>query len=102
MSGKNEKIIDFCNNYMAAPEGNKNAVGHSQGKGGKTLNDRKLSSEVRTLTLKEIKKVLKAGRSDELFNPVLLKLAGTVLPRLNEHSGPDGESINLTGLFNAE
>jgi len=43
--------------------------------------------------LKELCKVLQNGRDDELFNPVLLKLAGTVLPRLNEHSGPDGEKI---------
>ena len=30
-----------------------------------------------------------------LYKLVLLKLAGTVLPRLNEHSGPDGTPIPL-------
>ena len=31
----------------------------------------------------------------ELYKQILLKLAGTVLPRLNEVSGPDGKPIPL-------
>ena len=78
---------------MAAPEGNKNSAGHSKGKGGKSLQDREQAARVRRLALSEIEKILITGRKDKLFDPVLLKLAGTLLPRLNEHSGPDGEKL---------
>jgi len=85
---------------MSAPKENTNALGNS---GGKTLNDRKLASEVRTLSLQKIKALLempevKMKTDDyELYKAVLIKLAGTVLPRLNEHSGPDGEPLPLLG-----
>lgn len=83
---------------MAAPEGNQNAVGN---RGGKSLQDRQLAAEVRRLTLERIKQILEMPRVDmndrdrDLYEGVLLKLAGTVLPRLNEHSGPDGEPLIL-------
>lgn len=77
---------------MAAKEGNKNALGNKGGCG-KSLQDREQAAKVRRLALSEIEKVLLVGRKDKLFNPVLLKLAGTVLPRLTEHSGPDGEKL---------
>jgi hypothetical protein len=76
---------------MAAPKGNKNGAGNS---GGKTLQDRELAARVRTLALKEIESVLVHKDSDEqLYKAVLIKLAGSVLPRLNEHSGQDGDPI---------
>lgn len=83
---------------MPAPKENTNALGNS---GGKTLNDRKLAAEVRTLTLNKIKALLempevKMKADDyELYKAVLIKLSGSVLPRLNEHSGEDGQPIFL-------
>ena len=32
-------------------------------------------------------------RSSKLYEAILVKLAGTVLPRLNELSGPDGDEL---------
>lgn len=84
---------------MSAPIGNTNGVGNS---GGKTLNDRRLAAQVRTIALSKIKKLLEAeydGLTDNdkrFHDAVLLKLAGTVLPRLNEVSGEDGEPIQFT------
>jgi hypothetical protein len=70
---------------MAAAKGNQNSVGNS---GGKSLNDRKLAAKVRTLALGEIQKVLSNPSDDkDLYKAVLIKLAGTVLPRINQHSG---------------
>ena len=71
------------------------AIGNGQG--GKSMQDRKLAARVRTLTLNEIEKVLK-NRKNKLYGPVLVKLAGTVLPRLNEHTGKDGEAIEIAGV----
>jgi len=79
---------------MAGTKGNRNSVGN---KGGKSLNDRKLAAKVRTLALTEIAKVLMAPQDNpDLYKGVLLRLAGTVLPRLNEHTGEDGESLVIT------
>lgn len=71
------------------------------GRGGKTFNDRELAARVRTLTLQECEKALnkKAGK---LYEAVLLKLAGSVLPRLNEHSGPDGRPIPILNVLDHE
>lgn len=86
---------------MPAPIGNQYGVGNSGGSG-KSLNDRKLAAEVRTLTLKKIKKLLeqpdveRSSHEYELFKAVLIKLAGTVLPRLTEVTGEDGEKIVFT------
>lgn len=74
---------------MAAAKGNKNAVGNS---GGKSLNDRQLAASVRSLALKEIKTVLE-GKDAEYKKAVILKLAPTLLPRLNEHTGEDGRDL---------
>ena len=41
---------------MSAPKGNKNAIDNS---GDKTLNDRKLASEVRGLALSKIKEIFR-------------------------------------------
>lgn len=79
--------------------GNTNAVGNS---GGKTLNDRKLAAKVRTLTLKKIEAILempevKMKADDyELYKAVLIKLSGTVLPRLTEMTGEDGEKLVIS------
>jgi len=58
----------------------------------KNFNDRELAGKVRTLTLNEIMKVLKKGQG-RLYDAVLVRLAGTILPRLNELSGENGEPI---------
>lgn len=70
------------------------AKGNGTGQGGKTLNDRKLAAEVRTLTLRECMKHLKKGKG-EMYEQVLLRLASTVLPRLNEHAGANGEPLSI-------
>lgn len=64
------------------------------GQGGKTLNDRKLAAEVRTLSLNEMRRVLQ-GTDEDYKKQLILKLAATVLPRINEHSGPDGGNIPI-------
>ena len=66
--------------------------------GGQPQYRRELAGEVRDLALKEIKAILldkEAKVYTENFRAqVILKLASNVLPRVNEHSGPDGEPIN--------
>lgn len=64
------------------------------GKGGKTLNDRELAAKVRTLTLKECEKALNKKKG-KLYEAVLLKLAGSVLPRLNEVMGEGGGPLQV-------
>ena len=54
------------------------------------LGDRKLGAEVRRLTLKEIQAVL-LGDDKEYKKALILKLASTVLPRINEHTGETGD-----------
>jgi hypothetical protein len=75
---------------MAAAKGNKNAIGNS---GGKSLNDRKLAAEVRSLALGEIKAILDQDGLTEMKKAIILKLAPSLLPRLNEHTGNDGEDL---------
>lgn len=62
-----------------------------------TYYKQKLSGEVRDLTLREIKKVLTDTRhrthSKEFRQQMLLRLAGSVLPRIQEHSGLDGQPV---------
>lgn len=57
--------------------------------------DRILAQEVRSLTLKEIKAVL-IGGENEFKKALILKLAATVLPRLNEVTGEEGGAIKVT------
>ncbi len=78
---------------MAAPKGNKNGIGNS---GGKSLNDRNLAASVRSLALKEIKTILEQKGLTEMKKQIILKLAPTLLPRLNEHTGEDGNQIQVT------
>ena len=83
---------------MSAPFGNKNAIGNE---GGKTKRDRELAARVRDLALKKIADILempevKMKQDDyDLYKQILVKLAGTVLPRVNEHVGEDGGIIQL-------
>jgi len=83
---------------MAGTNGNKNAVGNS---GGKTLQDRELAAHVRSLALSEIQKVLMLGRVD-LYRAVLIKLAGSVLPKLNEHAGEGGGPIEQRIIYSPQ
>lgn len=84
---------------MAAPAGNTNAAGNS---GGKSLQDRQLAATVRKLTLDKIKALFEMPRVDmsqhdaDLHDQVLIKLAGSVLPKLTEVSGPDGDPLMFT------
>jgi hypothetical protein len=82
---------------MSAPAGNTNALGNT---GGKTLNDRKLAAEVRSLALSEIKAILKQAGMSRLKTQILLKLAPSILPRLNEHTGKDGDDLFPTPILN--
>lgn len=65
---------------------------------GKTFNDRELAAEVRTLCLEEVKKAL-LGEDEEFKKAVILRLAGSILPRLNEHSGPEGKPIPILNIL---
>lgn len=66
----------------------------AQGKGGRTLNDRVLAADVRTLSLGMIKKYLE-GEDEDFKKQLILKLAGTALPRIQEITGQDGGAINV-------
>lgn len=63
-------------------------------KGGKTLNDRVLAANVRTMSLKLIQKYLE-GEDEDFKKQLILKLASTVLPRINEHTGEEGKPIEI-------
>lgn len=69
--------------------------GSGTGQGGKTYEEREIAKRVRNLALAEIERVL-SNRKDKLYGPVLVKLAGSVLPRLNEHTGEDGGPVEVT------
>lgn len=69
----------------------------SGGQKGKSFNDRELAGEVRTLTLNEIKKAL-TGTDEDFKKQVILKLAGSILPRLNELTGENGGAIQIQGV----
>ena len=73
---------------------------------GKSHQDRELASEVRSMVLEEIKAVLEYKPSDTddgelvlhmiaLKEQLILKMSTSILPRLNELSGPDGGEIPL-------
>jgi hypothetical protein len=60
---------------------------------------RQLGAEVRDLTLKEIKKILldleHKTYTENFRGQVILRLAGNVLPRIQEISGQDGKPIKI-------
>lgn len=68
------------------------------GQGGKSFQDRELAAEVRKLTLEKSKKILKGEKPKNLYEALLIKLAGTALPRLNEHTGAEGGPIEIAGV----
>lgn len=71
------------------------------GQGGKSLNDRELAASVRTKALLDIKAVLDGENIDkwsEYKKSLLLNLSKSILPRLNEHTGKDGEAIEMKGV----
>ena len=74
------------------------AIRSGTGQGGKSMQDREQAARVRTLALNEIEKILKKPKH-KLYGAVIIKLAGTVLPRLNEHSGHDGGELPVP-IFN--
>jgi len=85
---------------MTIQDGRKNNSGTKGNAGGtKSLNDRRLSAEVRSLTLNKIKKLLEQPASERtdaeytLFSAVLLKLSGSILPKLQYHSDGEGEAL---------
>lgn len=82
---------------MAAPKGNKNGLGNS---GGKSLNDRLLAARVRSLALSEIQEILLQEGLTEMKKAVILKLAPSLLPRLNEHTGEDGKELFPIPILN--
>lgn len=65
------------------------------GKGGREFNDRVQSARVRTLALTKIEAILK-GKKTKMQELVILKLAGTVLPRLNELTGEAGGPLIIS------
>lgn len=69
-----------------------------QGSKGKQYSDRQLAGEVRDLALNEIKRAL-LGDDVEFKKAVVLRLAGSLLPRLNEVSGPDGAPIPISNVL---
>lgn len=61
---------------------------------GVALNDRELGARVRRLTLKQIEKIL-LGDDEAYKKEIIMKLAASILPRINEHSGEDGRPITI-------
>lgn len=57
-------------------------------------NDRKQGARVRRLLLNEVEKIL-TGDDEVAKKEILMKMCTTLLPRLNEHSGEDGEPIKI-------
>lgn len=64
--------------------------------------DRVLAGEVRRLALNKIKVILErpavemSERDKELHDAILLSLSKSVLPRLQEVTGEDGEAVKIT------
>ena len=78
------------------------ATRNGTGQGGKSFQDRELAAKVRTKALNDIYAVLDGDESvakwGDYKKQIVLKLAGTVLPRLNEHTGADGGPIPIQGV----
>ncbi len=64
---------------------------------GVLFNDRQLAGQVRSIALDHLKKVLDPAYIDKEYQKaMLLKIAPSLLPRLNEHTGADGEPLHLS------
>lgn len=69
------------------------------GSKGTSFNDMQLAGQVRNLALNHLQKILAPDYEDKDYQKqMLLKLANTILPRLNEHTGQDGEAIKIQGV----
>jgi len=66
---------------------------------GKSFQDRELAAKVRTLALERSYEILEKKKPKELYEGLLLRFASTILPRLNEVSGPDGEPIPILNVL---
>lgn len=66
-----------------------------KGAKGVNFNDRELASKVRTLAMNETFHVL-SHRKNKLYGPVLTRIAGTLLPRLNVLSGDENQPLVIT------
>lgn len=58
-------------------------------------NDRELGARVRRLTLKKIEAVLN-GDDEEFKKAIILKLSSSILPRINEVTGENGDAMKIT------
>lgn len=64
---------------------------------GKLFSERELAGEVRNLGLKKLKTILGDNYEDKEFQKqIMLRLAPSLLPRLNEHSGEGGGPVAVT------
>lgn len=85
---------------MAGSKGNQNALGNPGGGAPKAV-DRKKSAKLRMLVIDRAIALFEMPRVEmnesdfELYKDIFKKLAGNVLPRLNEHTGEDGGIIRL-------
>lgn len=65
----------------------------------KATYDLTITKEVRTKALGDILEVLNETKESKKFSEfkkqMLLRLATTVLPRVNEHSGVDGKDLSI-------
>lgn len=69
-------------------------------KGGKSFQDRMRTVNVRNLALDHIEKILSPKYKDKKYQKeLLLRMAPNLLPRLNEHAGPDGKELPVP-IFN--
>jgi hypothetical protein len=77
------------------------------GKGGKTFQDRQKTALLRNEVIDAVSAILKDDPSVEQWSDykkrVVERLASTVLPRLNEHTGADGADLKIVfdPVFNA-
>lgn len=59
---------------------------------GVSLNNRKLATNVRTKLLLQCQAILD-GDDEQAKKELLMKMCTTLLPRLNEHTGEDGDKL---------
>lgn len=68
--------------------------------GGKSFQDRVRSANVRNMALDLLEEYLSPDYEDKEYQKqVMLRMAPNLLPRLNEHSGPDGAPIPLLNVL---
>jgi hypothetical protein len=69
------------------------------GRGGKSFQDREKAAHLRHTAIDSLQKVMDNDPTVETWSEykkqMLLKLAPSLLPRLNEHTGTDGKPIQI-------